>query len=176
MSNPTETDENNPVDGRDNNLTENGEPQSEINKRSRIGEVWFKIKDGFNRSFDRRPAYIVTGSGVRVEWHDFTNPSELPFDLETYEETQIFLGDYANPWHVQLEQIEKEYSEFGSDEPIKNLVSNKHVIPSQKYKVYMNQTVLKDTFRGGGLNTDRIKMVLYGILGVGILNLVVLIT
>lgn len=160
--------------------------QSEDNSSSRLPSMpeWrptlppFKVwlKEKFLRTANKKPAYRITQDGIARDWFNFNKTETLPFDKDTYRKTQLFLGDYANPWYVNLEGIKEEYDEFGHDEPITNLIEANHVIPSQKYKNYMNQTVLNDTFQAGGLRSERIRYILYATLGVGLLNLLVMIT
>jgi len=143
---------------------------------NRLSEFFGKLKDGFSRSVNRKPAYRITENGIEVDYFNFDNPKSLPFDIETYNDCNLFLGDYANPWHVDLDAIESEYEEFGSGDPITDLVEKKHVMPSQKYKTYMNQNVLQSTFSFGGLEFERLKYIAYMILGGVAINLVITLT
>lgn len=198
---------------------------------SLLTRVKAKTIDGFRRSINQKPAYVIGKNGIRVEWHDFSDPTSLPFDRDTFENSNLFLGDYANPWSVDfdsiaeeygeekdiekeslfgnektvtveyidrekvlealdkqitnqvgdsdeiplskgpipvdfdIEAIAREYDEFGHEDPLTDLVEEKHVIPSQKYKAYMNQAVLTETFQASAFPLERMKYVLYMILG-----------
>jgi len=135
-----------------------------------------KLKDGFHRSIGQKPAYIVNQSGVEVRWFDFSDPGALPFDPDTYNDSQLFLGSWANPWHVDLDAIEREYSRYEYDDPITDLIKKKHVIPSQAYKSYMNQRVVNYTFNLAAVDWDRIKYAVYATLVVVMILLLVTIT
>lgn len=136
-----------------------------------------RIDRFFQGLFGRKPAYRITKHGVEIEYFDFSDTDNLPFDLETYQDTQIFIQDYANPWYFDLDSIEENYPNFTEEEVTKvsDVFAEKHVYPSQRWKLLANQNVLRDMFVGGAFNDQRIMRLLYLIGGgVGLLLLIIL--
>ena len=135
-----------------------------------------KIKDGFLRSINKRPVYRLDENGIHREYKSLNEIENLPYDKSVGVDNQLFLGDYANVWEVDFQAIKDEYGEFGQDEPISNLIKNKHVIPNQKYKEYMNNKVLNNTFNAQPVKWERLQYLLYGLLAAVGIDLLVTLT
>lgn len=134
----------------------------------------FKTKMFVYSLMGKSPTYHITENNIIVKWHNLDNIDNLPFDLDTYEETQLFLGHtYANPWKPDIEKIDEIYDEYDYEDPITDLIEKKHIIPSQRYKTLMNQNSLVETFTPSQNNLNRLQTLLYLIsAGVGLLVLI----
>lgn len=126
-----------------------------------------RLKRWMQRRFNRKPAYRITRNGVVVKYFNFSDPQTLPFDLETYRDTQIFIGSWANPWKVDIDSITDAYPDFTEQEitEVSDVFEEKHVYPSQRWKVLANQQVIQEMFEGRSLNQDRVVRLLYATLG-----------
>jgi len=141
-----------------------------------VNETAFKSRKAFESMRNRYPAYRLTSEGIEVHWFDFSNTDDLPFDLDTYYKCQLFIGDWANPFTVDIESINDEFEELDYDKLQKGVheLKGEHVTPSQKYKTYMYQNTLSGIFSIQGENHQKILYALYANLGVlGLLFLVV---
>lgn len=165
-------------------MTENAKSQSaesENNSNSPIPYVSKPLTHRINRwvqsRFNRKPAYRITKHGIEVEYLDFTDTEKLPFDLETYRETQLFIGSYANPWRVDIDSIEEAYPDFTEQKisNIQDVFAKRHVYPSQRWKLLANQNALRDMFVGGAIDDQRILRLLYlAIVGIGFIAILLL--
>lgn len=126
-----------------------------------------RLKRWIQRRFNRKPAYRITRNGVVVKYFNFADTSTLPFDLETYRDTQIFIGSWANPWYVDIDSITDEYDDFTEQSvtKISDVFGGKHVYPSQRWKILSNQQVIQEMFEGRSLDQDQFKRLLYANLG-----------
>lgn len=149
----------------DENNTQNGK----ISRRYRLHQF-------FHTLFNRKPAYMITRTGIEVKWFDFSNPQTLPFDTDTYNDTQIFIGDWANPWYVDVDAIEDQYDDFTKAEitTVNDVFKKKHIYPSQRWKTLANQNVLSEMFIGRTMRQERVVRLLYAVCG-GLLILAILI-
>lgn len=151
------------------------ETQNSISQKSngRIG-IKNRINKFIHRLFGRKPAYRITRNGVEVKYFDLDDTDSLPFDKETYRNTQIFIGKWSNPWFIDIDNIEDEYPNFAEQDitQISDIFSEKYVYPSQRWKLLANQNVLKDMFVGGMMNEQQLKRLMYIVLaGIGFIAL-----
>ena len=130
-----------------------------------IKQKAFQLKVGVLGLFNRKPAFLIKRNGIEIHFFNFANTDALPFDKNTYQDTQIFIGDWANPWYVDIDSIEEQYDEFSYNESLDNLIEEKHVTPSQTYKTYMGQRLLADMIMGAGFDEEKIVRILYAIGG-----------
>lgn len=135
---------------------------------------------GFRHFFEslrnKKPCYIITENGVHVKYYDFSNREQLPFDPNTYENCQIFIGNIANPVKVQVQDIIENADELSYDEAQSKgfeYMNEEHIIFSQRYKQMMLNKAYSGIFAGGPMNNNQIKYLLYGILALIGLLLVV---
>jgi len=136
-----------------------------------------RVHAWINRRFGRKPAYLITKHGIETHWFDFSDTGNLPFDRDTYRDTQLFIGNWANPWYVDIESIKDAYPDFTEQNitTIENVFTDKHVYPSQRWKLLANQSVLRDMFVGGGFDEQRIMRLLYALCaGVGFIAILLL--
>lgn len=147
-------------DGDNENITRVYQQRGFLPRRVRIKRWW-------QRRFNRKPAYRITRNGVVVRYFNFSDTDSLPFDLETYQDTQIFIGSWANPWYVDIDSIEKAYPDFTKQETteVSDVFGEKHVYPSQRWKMLANQHALQEMFEGRTLNNETIQRLLYAVLG-----------
>ena len=133
----------------------------------------YKVKVFWNGLWGKSPTFHIKENDIEVRFHNLSDYKNLPFDLDTYETTQLFIGNnYSNPWNPDIDSIEKMYNEYSYDDPINDLIKKKHIIPSQRYKLLMNQDSLTDTFRPSSDNLSRMQTLLYvAIAGIGFLVL-----
>lgn len=140
---------------------EQPDQEPEVNGESVIGQKKEQLMKFYHSLLNRKPVYRLTETGMQVEYYSFSDTSELPFDVNTYQNSQLFLGDYANPWNVEVEQILEEYPEADGNISEKELVENDYIIPSQKYKAYMKQKVYSDMFSESVLGDLPVMRILY---------------
>lgn len=127
---------------------------------------WFgRRKRWFSRKRNKVPAYVITKSGIRVNWINPNAIEEMPFDMDTYGNQQVFVEDYATPIKINIEDIEKTMD--GND-----------IITSSKYKTYMGQRVLSQVFRGSGFEPKKLMYLIFANIGLtvllGLISIVVL--
>lgn len=127
-------------------------------KPMRVRALWW-----LQRRLNRKPAYRLTRNGVEVHWFNFSDTDTLPFDLETYRETQVFIGNWANPWKIDVDGITDEYDNFVECEinDSSDIFGTDYVYPSQKWKLLANQNALSEMFTGRSINTDQLRRLLY---------------
>lgn len=135
-----------------------------------------RINDFFGKLFNRKPVYIIKRNGVERQFYNLDKPETLPFDKNTFEETQIFIQDFANPWYVDFESIQEEYDFPNENTTLDNLVSEKHIYPSQKFKDLNKQTVIRDMYRASNMDFEKINRLLYAIGGMTAIILLLTIT
>lgn len=142
-----------------------------------FNESRWKFKKAVSKIFNKQPVYKITQNGIEVHFFDINNEQNLPFDKETYRETQLFIGDWSNPWYVDIESIKDSYPDF-TEQEITNLTdifSEKHIYPSQKYKQYMNQRVISDMYNSVHMPVDKLVRLMYICLaGIGIVAFLIL--
>lgn len=143
--------------------------QSKTKTVSVIGQAGDSVSATVASMLNRKPCYRIHENGVEVRYFNFANPDKLPFDVNTYGNCQVFIGSWANPVYVDIQSFAEEYEEY---DPDKHSLEGQHIIPSQRYKLYMAQGVLSDSFSTATMKTD---MLLYAILGVGLLSFITLI-
>lgn len=155
-------------------------PDTPKNNTSRLQRGFIPIRNRVNRFiqrvFKRKPAYLITETGIETHYFNFAKDETLPFDTETYADTQIFIGNWANPWYFDIAEIENEYENFSEKDitKIEDIFEKEYVYPSQRWKLLANQNVLRDMFVGGAIDDARIMRLLYALLaGVGLLGILV---
>ena len=126
----------------------------------------FSIKRRIAALQNQYPVYRLTKNGIEVKFYDFSEYNELPFDRDTYQSNQLLIGDYANPAYIEtdylIEEFKDEYDEYKSKN---QSIEGEHIIPSQKYKTYMKQDILKQIFSATGMDMDKITWLLFGVIG-----------
>lgn len=129
--------------------------------------IRYRLHKFFHKTFSRKPAYMVKKNGIEVRYFDFNDTDTLPFDPETYSETQLFIGSWANPWYVDIDEIKEQYDDFTEETVTKvdDVFSKKHIYPSQRWKMLANQNVLSEMFIGRSLRQQRVIRLLYAVLG-----------
>jgi len=133
---------------------------------SYLQKIGFGIKRAIAAFRNQKPVYRLGKNGIEVRFFDFSKYNTLPFDRDTYESNQILVGDWANPAYIEIEKIidefNKQYDEY-TDES--SNISGKHIIPSQKYKTFMKQDILKQIFSATGMDMQKITWLLFAVIG-----------
>lgn len=148
---------------RDSESQENNSEETQ----SGFHPIRYRLNRFFHRCFSRKPAYRIRPNGIEVRYFNFDNPETLPFDKDTYNETQIFIGKWANPWYVDFEAIEEQYDNFTEDTitTVDDVFEKQHIYPSQRWKTLANQNVLSEMFVGRSVRQERVIRLLYAVLG-----------
>lgn len=130
-----------------------------------------RLKIWINGVLNKKPVYNITQNGIKREFYNLKDTKNLPFDPDTYEDTQLFIGhNYANPWYVDIESIEKQYDIYEYNHTLDSLIEQKHVIPSQRYKRLMIDDTISNTFSPNRQNLQRLQQIVIAIaVGVGFL-------
>lgn len=137
--------------------------------------IRYRLNKFFHRCFSRKPAYRIQPTGIEVRYFNFDKTETLPFDMDTYNETQLFIGSWANPWYVDFDAIEDNYDDFTKEEITKvdDVFGEQYIYPSQKWKTLANQNVLSEMFVGKTRRQERVIRLLYAVLG-GLILLAIL--
>lgn len=137
----------------------------------------YKIKTALLGIVNKKPAFRIHRNGVDVKYFNLSDTKNLPFDRDTYNDTQVFIGKWSNPWYFDIDKIEDAYPNFEEENitKIEDVFSKKHVWPSQRWKLLANQDVLNQMFVGGALSSERIVRLLYLIAaGIGFVGILIL--
>lgn len=149
------------------NVTESENSSYRARVQSGFKPYRYRLNKWIQRRMGRKPAYMVTRGGIEVHYFNFADTDTLPFDLETYRNTQIFMGNWANPWYVDVDGITEEYDNFAECEinDSSDIFGTEYVYPSQKWKTLANQKALAEMFTGRSINTDQLRKLLYVVIG-----------
>lgn len=128
------------------------------------------LSEKFALMRNRYPAYRITENGIERKFFSFSEKSDLPFDRDMYHTCQIFIGKWANPVRIDLSEFSDEYSEFDAGDTL----DAKHIIPSQKYKTFMKQSVLTEAFTRKTELGDSQKYIMYASLAVNVIILIII--
>lgn len=122
-------------------------------------------KAWLSRKRNKVPAYVITDSGIRRKWIHPANYEDMPFDMDTYGNQQIFFKNYGNPIYIDTQDIEEN-------------LDSENIIPSQKYKTYMKQRVLTQVFSSGDFEPKKLMYLIFANIGLttllGLISIVVL--
>lgn len=95
-----------------------------------------------------KPRHVISGNKVHTKFKRMADTDETPYDFSTYENCQVFFKDYANPVYIEP----KDQDEY-------------ELIPSEKYKAYMEQDLIKQMFAGGQMDLEKLLYVSLATLG-----------